>query len=316
MELAYPAVLLLFPVAIGALLLLRRQTRPIAVPTLAGLKGTSHGWKVRARRTLPLLRILAVALIAIGLARPREGEATTIIPAEGLDIAVSMDISGSMVQSRFGTDRVTRLEGAKLVLQDFIAQRPDDRIGVVVFQRHAIPLAPPTLDHTALDAIVAEIRSGLVEDGTAIGLGLVVAVNMLERSEAASRVVILLTDGQHNQDSLQPMPAARVAEAEGVRVYTIGITSPGSSGSLSIGSVDSELLTAMAELTGGRYFEAASVDDLAEVYEEIGTLETSGLARERFVAYREFGPWFLALAALLIAIEITLRSTVLGRASS
>lgn len=316
MELAYPAVLLLFPLGVALLLLIRRQPRPIAVPSLAGVKGLRPGWKVRMRRMLPVLRVLAIGLIALGLARPREGEATTIIPSEGLDIAVSMDISGSMTQSSFGPDRVDRLEGAKLVLRDFIAERPDDRIGMVVFQKDAIPLAPPTLDHEALDAIVADIDTGLVEDGTAIGLGIGVAVGMLEQSEAASRVVILLTDGQHNQDSLGPLEAARLAEAAGVRVYTIGITAPGTSSSVAINSVDGELLTRVAELTGGQYFEASSVDDLAGVYEEIGTLETSGLARERFIAYREFGPWLLAAAALLLALEITLRSTVLGRASA
>lgn len=316
MELAYPIILLLFPLGLAALLLLRRQPRPIPVATLAGLKGVNPGWKVRARRVLPLLRILAVALLAIGLARPREGEATTTIPAEGLDIAVSLDISTSMSSSNFGANRVDRLEGAKLVLQDFIAERPDDRIGVVVFQRHAIPLAPPTLDHEALDAIIADIESGLVEDGTAIGLGIGTAVGMLEQSEAASRVVILLTDGQHNEDSLGPLEAARLAEASGVRVYTIGITAPGSTSSGTFGGVDSDLLTEVAEITGGQYFEATSVEDLASVYEEIGTLETSGLARERFIAYREYGPWLLAAAALLLALEITLRSTALGRASA
>lgn len=316
MELAYPVALLLFPLAAGVLLVLRRQPRPVALPSLAGLKHTGRGWRVRARKVLPLLRLLAVAFVVLGLARPREGEATTIIPAEGLDIAVSMDISGSMLQASFGAERVNRLEGAKLVLRDFIEQRPNDRIGIVVFQRHAIPLVPPTLDHAALDAVVADIRTGIVEDGTAIGLGLGAALNMLERSEAASRVVILLTDGRHNQDSLPPMEAARVAEAVGVRVYTIGITTPGQPGGFRIDSVDSALLTEMAELTGGRYFEASSVEDLANVYDEIGTLETSGLARERFVAYREYGPWLLAVAALLIALELTLRATVLGRASA
>lgn len=315
MELAYPIVLLLFPLGLAVLLLVRRQPRPIPVPTLAGLKGINRGWRVRARRVLPVLRILAVALIAVGLARPREGEATTIIPAEGLDIAVSLDISSSMRNSNFGAS-VDRLEGAKLVLQDFIAERPDDRIGVVVFQRHAIPLAPPTLDHEALDAIIADIDTGLVEDGTAIGLGIGTAVGMLEQSEAASRVVILLTDGQHNEDSLPPLEAARLAEASGVRVYTIGITAPGSTTTGTLGGVDSDLLTRVAEITGGQYFEATSVEDLASVYEEIGTLETSGLARERFIAYREYGPWLLAAAALLLALEITLRSTVLGRASA
>jgi Ca-activated chloride channel family protein len=307
MELAAPAALLLGLLVVPLWWLLRRRRPGVAIPTVAAIAGLRPTWRVRASRFLPVLRLAAVAFLVVALARPRVGEATTVIPAEGIDIVLSMDLSSSMSSGQFG-EGVSRLEGARQVVREFIASREDDRIGIVIFQEDAIPISPPTLDHEALDTIVAELKSGILPDGTALGLGLAVAVDMVEESNAASRVAILLTDGRHNNDqSIHPSDAARVAASVGVRVYTIGITSPAVGAGT---SVDEGLLTSVAEATGGQYFSAATVDDLAAVYEEIGRLETTTRERDRYTTYTEYGPWLVLAGAGLLLADFALRSTL------
>jgi len=313
MELAAPAALLLGVLLLPLAWVLRKRRGSVVIPSIAGVVHLPPTWRVRAMKLLPVLRLAAVALLIVALARPRIGEATTVIPAEGVDIVLSLDLSSSMNSGQFGDRGVTRLEGAREVIREFIKSRQDDRIGLVVFQRDAIPLAPPTLDHEALDAIVAELRSGLLPDGTAIGLGLGAAVDMLADSRAASRVAILLTDGRHNNtDSIHPSEAARVAASLDVRVYTIGITSPAVAAE---SSLDVEILKQIASGTGGQYFTAATLDDLAAVYDEIGRLETSAVERQSYTRYAEYGPWIAFGAVALLMADFLLRSTILRSAT-
>ena len=312
MELAHPLALLLLLALLPLLLFARVRARGLVIPGLPGASPLPSTWRVRWGWVLPVFRVVAIVLLVFAIARPREGQATTIIPAEGIDIALSIDLSGSMIFASFD-EGMNRLEGTKLVVRDFIATRPDDRIGIAVFQRDAIPIAPPTLDHDALDEIVAGLETGLMRDGTAIGLGLAAAVNMLADSPAASRVVILLTDGIHNaHDTIHPLDATELARALDIRLYTVGVAGPGAGG----GQVDDDLLTEMAEATGGIYYRAESLTALAEVYDEISALETSGFERERFISYREYGPWLAGIAALLLLADMLLRSTVFRRVTA
>jgi Ca-activated chloride channel family protein len=266
--------------------------------------------RIRAARWLPLVRGLALLLIVAALARPRIGDANALVPAQGIDIALSLDVSSSMTASKLGPN--SRLEAMKEVVRNFIKGRENDRIGIVVFQRDALPLSPPSLDYKALDAIVAGLDTGILPDGTGIGVGLAAALNMLRDSTATSRVVILLTDGQHNAESISPEDAAELAAALRIRVYTIGLKTAEARPSRN--DLDEDRLKAIADRTGGKYFTAASQADLAAVYAEIGTLETSRVGREHFERFTEIGPWLVLGAAGLIALEIVLRSTWLRRA--
>ena len=314
MHFADPWLLLLALVAIPLAIARWRRLAPlIAVPFALGLEAAPIGWRVRLRRLLPFLRIIAILLLVAGLARPRLGEAETLVPAEGVDIALSVDVSSSMALSPFSTGR-TRLDSVKDVLRDFIASRETDRVGLVVFQREALPLVPLTLDHEALDTIIADLGADLLPDGTGIGVGIASALSMLEDSSASSRIVILLTDGRHNVDSLSPAEAAEIAAALRIRVYTIGVVEEGDRPQgFSPTTIDAELLTFIAEHTGARYFEAATAEDLAEVYDEIASLETSRVGGETFARHGELGLWLVAAGAVLLLGELTLGRTWLRR---
>lgn len=304
MELATPAaLLLLLLVPVAATLMFTRQRRnALAVASVAGLAGVRPPLRMRIRALLPVLRLAAIALLAFAAAGPRVGDADAVIPAEGIDIVLSIDVSSSMLAGWPGERGRTRLDAVLDVIREFVRERPDDRFGIVIFQSEALALAPPTLDHAAIDAILAELRPGLVPDGTSIGLGLAGAVNMVRDSTAASRVVVLLTDGQHNQPGMTPVQALALAKAMNVRVYTVGaVDSPG--------DVDERLLTRIAEETGGRYFSARDRAGLEDIYDEISRLETSQLGGERYERYTELAPWFLVPAILLLALDLALRGT-------
>lgn len=282
----------------------RRPAPAIAVPFAGGLAAAPDGWRVRARRLLPVLRVVAVLLLVAGVARPRAGEAETLAPAEGVDVALAVDLSSSMSATPFGGG--TRLDAARDVLREFVASREHDRVGLVVFQREALPLAPLTLDHDALDAVIADLDSTFLPDGTGIGVGIAAALSMLEESTAASRIVILLTDGRQNVPSIGPAEAADLAAAIRVRVYTIGIVEGDEPRGVARAGVDVELLEAIAERTDAAYFEAATPEDLARVYDEIASLETSRVGGETLARHRELGPWLLAAGAALLLAELAL----------
>lgn len=313
MQFANPYLLALALLALPvAYLGWRRGRTGYIVPSALALTALRPTIRVRLVRLLPVLRIVAVVLFAVGIARPRVGQANAIVPERGIDIVLAIDISGSMTANQFGPGQ-TRLAATKDVVRNFIKGRQNDRIGIVVFQRDALALSPPTLDYQALDSIVAKLDTGLLPDGTGIGIGLSTAVDMLHQSNAASRVVILLTDGEHNAPSISPLDAAQLAQALGIRVYTIGVQSPQTvpgSGD----TPDQQTLQAMADATGGQYYVADNPKALVAVYNSIGNLEKSHIGRERFEQFNEFGPWLVGAAAVFLIAEIALRGTGLRRA--
>jgi len=309
MEFAEPLALLLALLALPVAFLARRKARGYSVPSTGAVAAVRPTVRLRAARLLPVLRVLAVVALATAIAGPREGNADAVVPGEGIDIALSLDISSSMDQ-RFAQNQ-SRLEGTKAVISEFIKSRKDDRVGLVVFAQEALALSPPSLDYAALDAMVKDIESGFLPDGTGIGVGLASALNMLQESTAASRIVILLTDGQHNADSISPEKAAELAISLKIRVYTIGVVEREDPGFNE--GIDEQLLVAIAQRTGARYFEADDPQQLQDVYDEIASLERSRVGRESFESFTEWAPWFAAAAAGLVALELLLRGTLLRR---
>lgn len=299
------------------------RRRPTGALTLASLRLVSDlrpTWRVRYRWTLAALRFLALALLVVGLARPQTGQAGAVVPAEGIDIVLALDVSSSMTESALGGG--TRMEVAKQVLSEFIAGRENDRLGLVAFRSQSLALSPLTLDYQAIQGLVDRADASPIPDGTAIGLAVADSLNLLRESQARSRIVILLTDGENNRFEVEPLAAARIAGALKMRVYTVGVVDarPTVVGGQSPAvppvrrpNVDEGALRRMAEVSGGRYYRADSPDTLARIYDEIGELEKSRVGRKRFSAFDERAALFLIPALALLALEVLLASTVFRR---
>lgn len=281
--------------------------------------GYSKSWKVYFRHSLFALRWLAISLLIVSLARPQTSSSRQNTTIEGIDIVLSLDVSGSMLARDLKPDR---LEASKVVASDFIQNRPNDRIGLVIFSGETFTQVPLTTDHSVLRNMFTDIKSGMIEDGTAIGDGLATAVSRLRDSKAISKVVILLTDGVNNAGSVDPMTAAEIAKVFGIRVYTIGVGSYGTAPypvQTPFGiqlrdvpvEIDEALLQNIADQTDGRYFRATSNQKLEEVYQEIDQLERSKIDVTEFKRkHEEFFP--LAILALgLLLLEFLLRHTLL-----
>ena len=296
----------------------------------ASIQISSVAGVVRAPRTvryylrhLPfVLRATAFALLVVALARPQDIEQNVRSNTEGIDIMLAIDVSGSMLARDFKPDRIT---AAKEVAGSFIADRYGDRIGLVAFAGEAFTQSPLTTDQSTLQTLLARIRSGLIEDGTAIGNGLATAINRLRESDAKSKVIILLTDGVNNRGEIAPMTAAEIAKAQGIRVYTIGVGTEGMApypaidmfGNLTFVNqkveIDEKVLKAISDMTGGRYFRATDKDKLKAVYDEINQLEKSKVEVTEHISYHElFLVWALAALGLLLA-EFLLSNLVLKR---
>lgn len=282
-------------------------------------------WRVATQPALTGLRLLALALIIVAVARPQTSEATQIINGTGVDIALALDISGSMASLDFAPQN--RLGAAKSVIGDFVEARPYDRIGLVVFASQAFIQGPPTIDHDVLQVLLTEVELvtdlGL-DDGTAIGLGLASAANMLRESTAESKVIILLTDGANNAGNIDPITAALAIEALGIKVYAIGAGRPGivqipqrtRFGTRIVryhSDLDEEVLTKIASTTGGQYFHAENAAGLEQIYEEINRLEKSELDVQVFTRYEEKAIWLLLPALVMLLGELALRNTLLRR---
>ena len=283
------------------------QERPATAVADAGPLAAASRTTLRMRlRWLPdAIRALAIVLLVLAAARPREGLAVTTLPEEGIDIVAVMDVSSSMSQA--ASPQETRLQAARRVLEEFSNTLEGDRLGLVAFQARALTLSPLTSDVEAIQRRIEDLAPGLVADGTAIGLGITEGLSLLEDSQARSRVVVLLTDGENNAGEIDPFAAARVAQALGIRMYTIGLTGPGAVG------IDIPALEEMAEITGGSFFDAKTPTELEAAYEEIGALERSRIGEREFVSWREYGPWLAYLAAALVLGDVLLRSTWLRR---
>jgi Ca-activated chloride channel family protein len=274
------------------------------------------------RPLLTVLRVLAMALIIVAIARPQTGQARDIVRGEGVDIALALDISGSMASLDF--EPANRLQAAKAVVSDFVQKRPYDQIGLAVFASDAFSQSPPTTDHQVLQRLLDRIELSTelgIDDGTAIGMGLANAGNMLRDSDAESKVVILLTDGVNNSGEIDPLTAAQAAEALGIKVYTIGMGRPGQVPVPSTdlfgretvvyqeSTLDEGTLQEIADITGGLYFRAEDTAGLKEIYGEIDSLEKSQVEVERYTRYRELMAWLLIPALGLVVGEKALRKT-------
>lgn len=294
----------------------------IRISTIEGVRRAPRTLRYRLRHAPFVLRAAAFALAVVALARPQGVEERSRSDAEGIDIVLAVDVSGSMLARDFKPDRIT---AAKEVAGSFIADRYGDRIGLVAFAGEAFTQSPLTTDQGTLQTLLARIRSGLIEDGTAIGNGLATAVNRLRESEAKSKVIILLTDGVNNRGEIAPMTAAEIAKAQGIRVYTIGVGTEGMAPYPAVDlfgqmtfvqqkvEIDEKTLAAIAELTGGRYFRATDREKLRAIYDEINRMEKSKVEVSEHVAYHElFTVWLLG-ALLLLAVEFLLSTLVLKR---
>lgn len=294
----------------------------IQISTIRGVKGAPRTVRYYLRHLPFVLRAGAFALLIVALARPQNVEQNVSTSTEGIDIILSIDVSGSMLARDFTPDRIT---AAKEVAGSFISDRYGDRIGLVVFAGEAFTQSPLTTDQSTLQTLLARIRSGLIEDGTAIGNGLATAINRLRESDAKSKVIILLTDGVNNRGEITPLTAAEIAKAQGIRVYTIGVGTMGMApypaidmfGQLTFVNqkveIDEKTLTAMAEMTGGKYFRATDKAKLQAIYDEINQLEKSKVEVTERVSYHElFLEWVLAALGLLLA-EFLLSNLVLKR---
>ena len=275
----------------------------------AAALGTT-GW-ARLRKLPDGLLLAALALGLLGLARPQERDASIERSTEGIDIVLALDVSTSMTAEDFVPNR---FEAAKAVAAEFVRGRESDRIGLVVFAAQAYTQAPLTLDYPFLLTMLQEVRMGLIEDGTAIGTALATATARLRDSEAASKVVILLTDGQNNRGQVDPKTAAEAAAALGVKVYAVGVGGDGLAsrngpfGGLGPApEVDEGALRQVAETTGGRYFRATDAQALRQIYDSISELERTEIEETVLLDVEERYPLFLwpALACLLLAVGLS-----------
>lgn len=301
---------LLAVAAIALFLAARRERAPggLLFSSVALLpRASGESWRARGRWLLVALRLAAVVLLVVALARPQLARAAEEIVSEGIDIVIVLDISSSMSSRDFGG--VTKIDGVKAVIEKFLEGLRSDRVGVVIFSGEALILSPLTLDYQALWRIVEPIDGGeVLSGGTAIGTGLATGINVLRDSGAKSRIAILLTDGENNAGDIRPLDAARLAKLIGVRVYTIGALSGARTSS------DERDLRTIATETGGQYYYAAEPEALAGIYREIQQLEKSRVGARTLADYDEMGVPFLALGALLLLLEVVLAASVLRRA--
>ncbi len=279
-------------------------------------------WLRRALRHLPfVLRIAALALMIVAIARPRDSKNFEKVDTEGIDIVLDMDVSTSMLARDFKPDRIG---AAKDIAIEFIASRPTDRIGIVVFAGESYTQCPVTTDRITLINMMKEVQTGLIDDGTAIGNGLATAVARLKDSDAKSRVVILLTDGVNNCGEVAPETAAEIAKTYGIRVYTIGVGAQGEAPypvqtpwgvqvqNLKV-EIDEALLQKIAETTGGKYFRATDNTKLMEIYSEINRMEKNRTTVDSFPIYSERFMPFALLALLALCLELIFKYLIIKK---
>ena len=268
-----------------------------------------------------VLRIFALSMVIVAIARPRSSEQMERVDTEGIDIILAMDVSTSMLARDLTPDRIN---ASKDIAIEFISQRPSDRMGIVVFAGESFTQCPLTTDRATLINLMKEVQTDIIEDGTAIGNGLATAVARMKDSDAKSRVVILLTDGVNNRGEISPQMAAEIAKTYGVRVYTIGVGKEGMAPypvmtpwGVEIQNVkveiDETLLSEIAESTGGRYFRATDNTKLAEIYSEINKMEKARTTIDSFPIYKEFFGAYALMALLALMLELFINWFVIRR---
>jgi Ca-activated chloride channel family protein len=297
-----------------------RAQATVMVSTVRAFRG-ARSWKSSLRPLPFIFRLLAFCCLIIALARPQSHNDEQLVNGEGIDIVLCLDISGSMLAQDFTPNR---MEAAKNVAQEFIDNRPTDRIGLVIFSGESFTMCPLTTDRNVLKAQLAQVQSGLLEDGTAIGSGLATGVDRLRTSPSKSKVIILLTDGENNGGLIDPNTAKEIAKQVGVRVYTIGMGTEGfapvpiqTPGGVVMQrekvNIDEKLLTQIANETGGHYYRAKDNESLKNIYSEIDKLEKSRIEITTLRRYTEQFYPFALVAALLLALELLLRWTLLRK---
>ena len=324
MTFLYPKVLYLL-LLIPALLLWyllrgRKQHASLRIPSVAFL-GKERGWRTHLIHLPFILRNLALVALIIALALPPSHGAWSESSAEGIDIVMAMDVSSSMLAMDFEPNR---LEAAKKEAADFINTRENDNIGLVVFSGESFTYSPLTTDHAQVLNRLYTLEPGMIEDGTAIGLGLVTAINRLRGSKAKSKVIILLTDGRNNTGDISPQTAADLAAALDINVHCIGMGTLAGEAPVPVASpfgvvrtqmadvdVDEPTLKTIAHKTGGLYYRATDNDALNHIYKEIDKLEKTKLKNKNYQVVGEDFPLFALIAALCILLEFILRNTLL-----
>ncbi len=318
----YLYLLIVIPAIIAFYVLKQRKAfASLRIPAINPLAKSGTTIRNYLQNILFGTRMAAVTLLIIVLARPQSTDRFQDVSTEGIDIMLALDISGSMLARDFKPDR---LEASKDVATEFISGRPYDRIGLVVFSGESFTQCPLTTDHAVLINLLREIQSGMIEDGTAIGMGLANAVNRIKDSEAKSKVIILLTDGINNRGEVAPATAAGIAKTFGVRVYTIGVGTMGTAPypvQTPFGTqyqnmpveIDEAILKEIAQTTGGKYFRATDNDKLVQVYGEIDKLEKSKIDVRQFTRKEEKYLIPAIIAFFILAIELLVRYTFLRK---
>jgi Ca-activated chloride channel family protein len=310
-------LLLLIPLIVWYIIKLRKMQATFKMSSGFAFEKAPSTIRVYLRHFPFLLRVIAIALVIIVLARPQSVNSSDVSNSEGIDIVMALDISGTMMAQDFSP---TRLEAAKKVAAEFINDRPNDRIGLVIFGGESFTQCPLTTDHKVLLNLLTEVKFGMIEDGTAIGLGLANSVNRLKDSKSKSRVVILLTDGSNNAGQIAPLTAAELAASYDIRVYTIGIGSRGTSTarimtpyglqSMQVsGDFDERTLTEIAAITKGQYFRATDNTSLSAIYDEIDQMEKTHISVNTVTKRKELYMPFAIFALALVGLELVLRRT-------
>ena len=312
-------LLLLIPLLVAWYIYrLKKNNADIQISSFDGFGKGIKSVRLYLYHGLFILKLLAIALIIIAVARPQSSLNRQDISIEGIDIVLAMDVSGSMLARDFSPDR---LEASKEVAMEFIDGRPNDRIGLVIFSGETFTQCPLTTDHAVLKTLFQDIKSGMIEDGTALGDGLATAVNRLKTSKAISKVIILLTDGVNNMGSLDPLSAAEIAKLFGIRIYTIGVGTTGMAPypvqtpfgiqlqNMEV-QIDETLLREVSRLTEGKYFRATNTVKLRQIYKEIDKLEKSKIDVTEFRKKKEEYLILALIALVLLSIEILLRNTL------
>jgi Ca-activated chloride channel family protein len=313
---------LLLPLAIGWYLWKRKQQAPtLKISSLKGFQ-TKNSFLAKLQPLLFIMRLLALSALIVAMARPRTVDISNKTKTtKGIDIVIAVDVSGSMLAKDL---KPNRMEALKRVASDFVEERPNDRIGLVVYAAEAYTKTPVTSDKSViLDAVNSIKYDNTLQDGTGIGMGLTTAVNRLKDSKAKSKVIILLTDGVNNAGFIEPETASDIAEQYGIKVYTIGIGTNGMAEfpyaiapngqflfRMMQVEIDEKLMQSIARKTGGKYFRATSNSKLAQIYKEINKLETTEIEELRFYDYDEKYRPFVWLAGILVLLEIGLRNTI------
>ena len=297
----------------------RDMQASMQISSLKGFSKAPVSKKIYLRHLIFALRMLTISLLIIILARPQSTNSIRNVTTEGIDIVMALDISSSMLAEDF---KPNRLEAAKEVAVQFISGRPDDKIGLVIFAAESFTQCPLTTDHKVLINLLKDIHVNMLEDGTAIGMGLATAVARIKDSKAKSKVIILLTDGVNNRGEIAPATAAEIAKTFGVRVYTVGVGTVGMAPypvqtvfgkqyqQMEV-KIDEDLLQNIAKITGGKYFRATNKNKLKEIYQEIDKMEKTKIEVKEYTKRKEEYMLFAAIAGLLLLLEILLKNTVL-----